>query len=38
VVSAAMQFDERLSQMPALFERTKQIYKIIGLCCVIRWN
>lgn len=29
VVSAAMQFDERLSQMAALFERTKQIYKII---------
>nr|WP_079720464.1 Low-specificity L-threonine aldolase [Vibrio parahaemolyticus] len=24
-----MQFDERLAQMPALFERTKKIYKII---------
>jgi len=37
-VSAAMPFDERLAQLRALFERTKQIYKIIGLCCVIRWN
>lgn len=30
VVSAAMQFDQRLAQMPILFERTKQVYKIIN--------
>lgn len=30
VVSAAMQFDERLAQLPALFERTKQIYSILA--------
>ncbi len=29
VVSAAMQFDERLELMPSLFERTKQIYQIL---------
>ncbi|QFT12387.1 low specificity L-threonine aldolase [Vibrio sp. THAF190c] len=29
IVSAAMQFDERLAQMPALFERTKQVYQIL---------
>lgn len=29
VVSAAMQFDERLAKLPALFERTQQVYKII---------
>lgn len=29
VVSAAMQFDDRLAQLPALFERTKQVYQII---------
>ncbi|CAI2300261.1 hypothetical protein IFVP203_C2130148 [Vibrio parahaemolyticus] len=28
-MSAAMLFDERLAQLRALFERTKQIYKII---------
>ncbi|MDO6706941.1 low specificity L-threonine aldolase [Photobacterium sp. 1_MG-2023] len=28
-VSAAMQFDQRLAQMPALFERTQQIYEIV---------
>ncbi|MDC5851678.1 beta-eliminating lyase-related protein [Vibrio europaeus] len=30
VVSSAMQFDQRLAQMPALFERTKQLYSIIS--------
>ncbi len=30
VVSAAMQFDERLLQMPSLFERTQQIYRIVA--------
>lgn len=30
VVSAAMQFDERLAKLPILFERTKEIYKIIS--------
>jgi threonine aldolase len=29
VVSAKMAFDERLAQMPKLFERTKQIYALI---------
>lgn len=29
VVSAAMQFDDRLAKLPALFERTQQIYKVI---------
>ncbi|MCG9595359.1 beta-eliminating lyase-related protein [Vibrio sp. Isolate25] len=29
IVSAAMQFDDRLAKLPALFERTKQVYKII---------
>ncbi|NUW69333.1 threonine aldolase family protein [Vibrio coralliilyticus] len=29
VVSAAMQFEQRLKQLPALFERTKQIYRIL---------
>tara|TARA_B100001063_G_scaffold231436_1_gene245559 strand:+ start:3688 stop:4788 length:1101 start_codon:yes stop_codon:yes gene_type:complete len=29
VVSAAMQFDERLELMPALYERTKQVYQIL---------
>lgn len=30
VVSAAMQFDERLALMPALFERTKEIYSLLA--------
>ncbi|GAD89512.1 hypothetical protein VHA01S_021_00060 [Vibrio halioticoli NBRC 102217] len=30
IVSAAMQFDQRLAQMPALFERTKQLYSLIA--------
>ncbi|MEF1257008.1 MULTISPECIES: threonine aldolase family protein [unclassified Vibrio] len=30
VVSAAMQFDERLARLPSLFERTKQVYEIIA--------
>ncbi|GAD79519.1 threonine aldolase family protein [Vibrio ezurae] len=30
IVSAAMQFDQRLAQMPALFERTKQLYALIS--------
>ncbi|MCL9780739.1 beta-eliminating lyase-related protein [Vibrio sp. S4M6] len=29
VVSAAMQFDQRLQQMPKLFERTQQVYEVI---------
>ncbi|MCA4011741.1 threonine aldolase [Vibrio vulnificus] len=29
VVSAAMQFDQQLAQMPALFARTQQIYQIL---------
>ncbi|WCP69747.1 beta-eliminating lyase-related protein [Vibrio tubiashii] len=29
IVSAAMQFDQRLAILPTLFERTQQIYKII---------
>jgi len=29
IVSAAMQFDEKLAKLPKLFERTKQIYKIL---------
>ncbi|WP_261817633.1 threonine aldolase family protein [Vibrio gallicus] len=29
VVSAAMQFDQRLAVMPALFERTKQVYELL---------
>ncbi|MDV5167894.1 threonine aldolase family protein [Photobacterium rosenbergii] len=30
VVSAAMQFDERIAMMPALFERTQEIYSLIS--------
>ncbi|WP_391091648.1 beta-eliminating lyase-related protein [Vibrio sp. NH-UV-68] len=30
IVSAAMQFDERLAKLPSLFERTKQVYNIIA--------
>lgn len=30
IVSAAMQFDQRLAQMPSLFERTKQLYSLIA--------
>ncbi|MGF1734858.1 threonine aldolase family protein [Photobacterium satsumensis] len=30
VVSAAMQFDERIAMMPALFERTQQIYSLLS--------
>ncbi|MCA2018702.1 threonine aldolase [Vibrio tritonius] len=30
VISAAMQFDHRLAQMPALFERTQHIYQIFN--------
>ncbi|KJY82882.1 threonine aldolase [Vibrio galatheae] len=29
IVSAAMQFDQRLARLPQLFERTKQVYQII---------
>lgn len=29
-VSAAMQFDQRLAQMPALFQRTQQLYDILS--------
>ncbi|MFM2587255.1 threonine aldolase family protein [Vibrio sp. TBV020] len=29
IVSAAMQFDDRLANLPSLFERTKQIYKVL---------
>lgn len=30
IVSAAMQFDERIKAMPSLFERTKSIYELIN--------
>jgi threonine aldolase len=30
IVSAAMQFDQRLAQMPTLFKRTEQIYQILS--------
>ncbi|USD42979.1 aminotransferase class I/II-fold pyridoxal phosphate-dependent enzyme [Vibrio sp. SCSIO 43135] len=30
IVSAAMQFDEKLAKLPKLFERTKQIYDLIS--------
>lgn len=30
IASAAMQFDERLAQMPALYERTQQIYQLFS--------
>lgn len=38
VVAAAMQFDARLAAMPALFQRTKTLYKMLSECNHITVN
>lgn len=38
IVSAAMNFDEKIAKMPAYFERTKQIYKLLERFDKIRLN